>query len=184
MVEILPTKQDMAVAASRHAANSLRKLLDGQDIVRLLAATGASQIEFLDRLTAARAIDWPRVELFHLDEYAGLGIDHPASFARYIQQRIVDRTGIVHHHLLDGTRPPSQVLTAINREIAAARVDLAFVGIGENGHLAFNDPPADFETEEPYLVVTLDPACRAQQVSEGWFRSLDEVPRQALSISI
>jgi glucosamine-6-phosphate deaminase len=184
VVKIFPSKQELAAAAAGHAAQSLRTLLAAQDFVRLLAATGASQLEFLEHLTAQPAIDWPRVELFHLDEYVGLGIDHPASFARYIKQRIIDPTGITRYHLLDGTRPPCEVLTGINRQIAAARIDLAFVGIGENGHLAFNDPPADFETEEPYLLVNLDPACRRQQVGEGWFASLDEVPHQALSISI
>ncbi len=184
MVRIFPAKKEMAQAAAEHAAESLRALLQKQDTVRLLAATGASQIEFLDQLTAKRDIEWSRIELFHLDEYVGLGPAHPASFARYIQQRIIDRTGIKVYHLLNGTRPPREVLTAMNREIARARVDLAFVGIGENGHLAFNDPPADFETDEPYLIVNLDQACREQQVGEGWFRSVDEVPNQAISISI
>ena len=184
MVKIFPSSQELACAASAHAANSLRALLQHQNSVRLLAATGASQIEFLDRLAAAPGIDWPRIELFHLDEYVGLAIDHPASFARYILDRIILRTGITHYHLLDGTRPPREMLTAINEQVTTARIDLAFAGIGENGHLAFNDPPADFETEDPYLLVNLDQACRAQQVGEGWFASLDDVPRQALSISI
>ncbi|HTU46595.1 MAG TPA: glucosamine-6-phosphate deaminase [Bryobacteraceae bacterium] len=184
MVRILPTRQELAVAAADHAAESLRTLLRQQDMVRLLAATGASQIEFLNHLTAIRGIDWLRVELFHLDEYVGLGIEHPASFARYIKERIVHRTGITVYHLLDGTRPEREMLTAINQEIAKTRVDLAFVGIGENGHLAFNDPPADFEAEDPYLIVNLDQACREQQVGEGWFTSLSEVPHQAISISI
>ncbi|MBV9759742.1 MAG: glucosamine-6-phosphate deaminase [Acidobacteriaceae bacterium] len=184
MVTIFPTSQEMAQAAAEHAADSLRNGLRDQEIVRILAATGASQIDFLHRLTAARDIDWPRVELFHLDEYVGLGAGHPASFARYIRERIIDRTGIARFHLLDGTRPPAQVLTAINPEIRRARIDLAFVGIGENGHLAFNDPPADFEADEPYLLVNLDQACRQQQVKEGWFVALDDVPKQAISISI
>lgn len=184
MVTIFSTRQEMAAAAAGQAARSLQSLLQGQETVRLLAATGASQIEFLDRLTARSDIDWQRVELFHLDEYVGLGADHPASFARYIRQRIIDRTGITRFHLLDGTRPPRDVLTGINAEIRRSRIDLAFAGIGENGHLAFNDPPADFETEEPYLVVNLDRACREQQVGEGWFGSIDEVPKQAITISI
>jgi len=174
----------MAEAAAAHASASLQALLRKQDRVRLLAATGASQIEFLDRLTADHRIDWPRIELFHLDEYAGLGIEHPASFARYIKERIIDRTGIRWHHLLDGARDPSVVAAEMGREVAAAAIDLAFVGIGENVHLAFNDPPADFEAEEPYLVVELDEACRAQQVGEGWFASLEEVPKRAISLSI
>jgi glucosamine-6-phosphate deaminase len=184
MVKIFPAKQQMVRAAAEHAAESLRALLKQQDLVRLLAATGASQIEFLEHLTVKHAIDWARIELFHLDEYVGLGTEHPASFARYIRQRIIDPTAITRYHLLDGTRQPREVLTEVNQEIAKAPVDLAFVGIGENGHLAFNDPPADFETEEPYLLVNLDQACREQQVGEGWFASLDEVPRQAISVSV
>jgi glucosamine-6-phosphate deaminase len=180
MVKILPSKAEMAQAAARHAADSLRALLAAKQTVRLLAATGASQVEFLEKLGAEQGIDWPRVELFHLDEYVGLPVSHPASFARYIEERIIQPFGIVRYHLLDGTRDTHAVAAAI----ATSPIDLAFCGIGENGHLAFNDPPADFETDEPYLVVNLDEACRRQQVGEGWFASLDEVPKQALSISI
>lgn len=184
MVRILPSKQELAGAAAEHAAESLRVLLRGQNLVRLLAATGASQLEFLDRLTEKHQIEWGRVELFHLDEYVGVGMDHPASFARYIKERIIERTGITRYHLLDGTRQPQEMVTEMGREITKAPVDLAFVGIGENGHLAFNDPPADFETEEPYLIVELDRACREQQVGEGWFASIDDVPARAITISI
>lgn len=184
MIKIFPNKLELARAAAEHASNSLRALLLKQDNIRLLAATGASQIDFLDRLTAFPDLDWARVELFHLDEYVGLGFEHPASFAHYIKKRIIERTGIVRYHLLDGARDPAEVVAEMNREIARAPIDLAFVGIGENGHLAFNDPPADFETEEPYVIVTLDQACRAQQVGEAWFASVNDVPMQAISISI
>ena len=184
MVRILPTKLEMAEAAARHAAESLRILLSKRPRVRLLAATGASQIEFLERLTAEQGIDWTGVELFHLDEYVGLSAEHPASFARYIKERIIDKTGITSFHLLDGTRDPVAMAAEMGQAITGAPIDLAFVGIGENGHLAFNDPPADFEAEESYLVVTLDEACRRQQVGEGWFGTIDDVPKQALSISI
>jgi glucosamine-6-phosphate deaminase len=180
MVKILPSKAEMAQAAARHAADSLRALLATKQTVRLLAATGASQFELLERLGAEQGIDWPRVELFHLDEYVGLSAAHPASFARYVMERIIEPFGISNYHLLDGTRDTHAVAAAIS----TSPVDLAFCGIGENGHLAFNDPPADFETDEPYLIVNLDEACRRQQVDEGWFASLDEVPKQALSISI
>src|SRR5690242_4601143 len=184
MTRIFRTKDEMASAAADHAAGSLQQLLETQGTVRLLAATGASQLEFLARLTSNASIEWRRVELFHLDEYVGLGPDHPASFARYIKERIIDRTGIQRFHLLDGTRDPHQVATEMGREINAAPVDLAFAGIGENGHLAFNDPPADFEAQDAYLVLDLDQACRKQQVGEGWFASVEEVPKQAISISI
>jgi glucosamine-6-phosphate deaminase len=184
MVRIYGSKLELAEAAADHAANSLAGLLNKQENVRLLAATGASQIEFLARLTAHRDLDWARVELFHLDEYVGLSLGHPASFARYIKQRIIDPSGIRRYHLIDGARDPRETIGEISREITRAPVDLACAGIGENGHLAFNDPPADFETEEPYLMVNLDERCRAQQVGEGWFASVDEVPRRAISISI
>jgi len=184
MVKILPSKAEMAQAAARHAADSLRALLPTKETIRLLAATGASQLEFLERLRAEQGIDWPRVELFHLDEYVGVSISHPASFARYIMQRIIESFGIKRYHLLDGMRDPHEVAREMGEAISAAPIDLAFCGIGENGHLAFNDPPADFETAEPYLVVNLDEACRRQQVGEGWFATFDDVPKQALSISI
>jgi glucosamine-6-phosphate deaminase len=184
MVKILPSKVEMAQAAARHAADSLRRLLAAKEEVRLLAATGASQFEFLECLRAEQGIEWRRVELFHLDEYVGLPATHPASFAKYITARIIRPFGIVKYHLLDGTRDPHQVASEVGHAIASAPVDLAFCGIGENGHLAFNDPPADFETDVPYLVVNLDDACQRQQVGEGWFATLEDVPKQALSVSI
>src|SRR6185436_7227650 len=130
------------------------------------------------------SIDWKQVEMFHLDEYVGLPIDHPASFRRYLLERLIRKTGIARAHLLDGEKDPQQACREVSVEIAKAPIDVAFVGIGENGHLAFNDPPADFQTEEPYIVVRLDEACRRQQVGEGWFESLDKVPERALSMSI
>ena len=174
----------MARIAARHAADSLRELLAERQIVRLLVATGASQLKFLECLGSESGVDWCRVELFHLDEYVGLPSTHPASFARYVRDRIISPFGIVRYHLLDGTRDPYHVAREVGRAIAEAPVDLAFCGIGENGHLAFNDPPADFETEVPYLVVALDEACRRQQVGEGWFSELNDVPRKAVSISV
>jgi glucosamine-6-phosphate deaminase len=174
----------MAHAAAQHAANSLRTLLATKDTVRLLAATGASQFEFLQELGAEQGIDWPRVELFHLDEYLGLPSTHPASFAKYITERILQPFGIVYFHLLSGNGIAEEIAKDMSEQIAKAPIDLAFCGIGENGHLAFNDPPADFETDAPYLVVNLDEACRYQQVGEGWFATIDDVPKQALSISI
>src|SRR5262249_58607854 len=132
-------------------------------------------------LCAVPDIDWARVELFHLDEYVGLPITHPASFRKYLLERLVNKTGITRFHQLNGESDPQTVVKEVGRQILAAPIDLAFVGIGENGHLAFNDPPADFETTEAYLIVELDQACRQQQVNEGWFGSLDEVPTKAIS---
>jgi glucosamine-6-phosphate deaminase len=134
---------------------------------------------------AEERIDWGQVELFHLDEYLGLPREHPASFRRYLDERLVQRVRPAVFHAIDGeTRDPETEVRRLGGLIAAAPVDVAFVGIGENGHLAFNDPPADFETREPYLVVTLDEACRRQQLGEGWFDSLEEVPSTAISMSV
>jgi glucosamine-6-phosphate deaminase len=122
--------------------------------------------------------------MFHLDEYVGLSIDHPASFRRYLLERLINKVGIGRYHLLDGEGDPERVSQQVGDVLVERPIDLAFVGIGENGHLAFNDPPADFTTERPYLIVTLNDACRRQQVGEGWFRSIEEVPKQAISMSV
>jgi glucosamine-6-phosphate deaminase len=174
----------MAETAAAYAVGRLVQLINTQGEVRLLAATGASQLEFLSYLTQSGEVDWKRVELFHLDEYVGIGIDHGASFARYIRDRLVEPTGIERYHLLNGLGNPAEVIAAANEAVSRAPIDLAFAGIGENAHLAFNDPPADFETTEPYLLVNLDEACRRQQVGEGWFPALADVPAQAFSMSV
>jgi glucosamine-6-phosphate deaminase len=183
-IKILQDKSSLSRAAAEHAANSLRSLLAEKTTVRLVAATGASQLEFLEALSSAANIDWPRVELFHLDEYVGLPVGHRASFRKYLYERLINKTGIKRFHPLDGESAPEAVAREIGRELLSGPIDLSFVGIGENGHLAFNDPPADFETDEPYLVVTLDQACRQQQVNEGWFAALEEVPAKAISMSV
>jgi glucosamine-6-phosphate deaminase len=171
-------------AAAQQAADTLRTTFAARGRVRIVAATGASQLAFLEELTAAPGIAWPSVEMFHLDEYVGLSIDHPASFRRYLLDRLIQPTGMTRYHLLDGEQDPARVAHDVGSELAREPVDVAFVGIGENGHLAFNDPPADFATTTPYLIVTLDEACRRQQVGEGWFASVDDVPRQAISMSV
>jgi glucosamine-6-phosphate deaminase len=122
--------------------------------------------------------------MFHLDEYVGLPISHPASFRKYLLERLINRTGITKYHFLDGDGDAQGTIRRVGRELSSAPIDVAFVGVGENGHLAFNDPPADFDTEEPYLIATLDEACRRQQVGEGWFTDISEVPRQAITMSI
>ena len=177
-------RSTMSVAAARHAAQALRDAIGARGDARIVAATGASQFDFLEALTAAPGIDWTRVEMFHLDEYVGLPIDHPASFRKYLLERLIRKTGITRYHLLDGQQDAARVADNIGIEIGRSPIDVAFVGIGENGHLAFNDPPADFATERPYLIVTLDAACRRQQVGEGWFASIEEVPSQAISMSV
>lgn len=183
-VRIFRDAMEMARAAAEDAGAALRSAIQDSGRARVLAATGASQLQFLAALTADRSVDWARVELFHLDEYIGLAAAHPASFAKYIRERIIEPAGIGQYCLLDGAGAVQEVIAAANARVSAAPVDVAFVGIGENGHLAFNDPPADFVTTAPYLIVDLDEACRRQQVGEGWFGSLAEVPRQAISMSV
>jgi glucosamine-6-phosphate deaminase len=184
VIKIFETRRAMAAAAAAHAATAIRQAVERNGRARIVAATGASQFEFLEELTAAEAIDWPLVELFHLDEYVGLPITHPASFRKYLLDRIVRKVPLGASYLLDGEGDVRQVCRRAGEALNARPVDVAFVGIGENGHLAFNDPPADFETETPYLVVALDEACRRQQVGEGWFASLGDVPTSAISMSI
>ncbi|HEX4379507.1 MAG TPA: glucosamine-6-phosphate deaminase [Candidatus Acidoferrum sp.] len=183
-VNVLPSKTETGSAAAKHAANSLQRVLANSETVRIIAATGASQLDFLQFLTATPGIDWQRVEMFHLDEYIGLPVSHPASFRKYLMERFIRKTGIRKYHLLDGEQNAEDVVRTVGDALKSAPIDIAFVGIGENGHLAFNDPPADFETDEPYLIVELDDACRAQQVNEGWFNSIPEVPARAISMSV
>lgn len=180
---------DSAVAASLAAAGMAAGIL--RDAIRekgnavFVAATGNSQLEFLTHLTAAPGIAWERTTMFHLDEYIGIPASHPASFRRYLRERLTSRVpvGKVHFVQGDASDLPAE-LARLNTAAAAAAIDVAFIGIGENGHIAFNDPPADFSTVTPYIVVDLDEACRRQQVGEGWFESIEAVPRQAVSMSV
>lgn len=183
-IKVFKDKATLAADAADQAASILRKAISEKGAARIIAATGASQFEFLDALTAMPGIDWSRVEMFHLDEYIGLPMSHPASFRSYLLKRLINKVGIIRYHLLDGESDPALVAREVGAKLASAPIDVAFVGIGENGHLAFNDPPADFETEEPYLVVNLDEACRRQQMGEGWFATLADVPLSALSMSV
>jgi glucosamine-6-phosphate deaminase len=183
-IRTFPDAQSLAQAAAAHAAASLRSAVAERGQARIVAATGTSQLAFLQALVAREDIAWKRVELFHLDEYVGLAMDHPASFRRYLREHLIDKTGIENHHLLDGEGNLAEVVACASRAIAEAPIDVAFVGIGENAHIAFNDPPADFETRHPYLVLRLDEACRRQQVSEGWFPTPGDVPEHAISMSV
>lgn len=183
-LRLFSNKIALGRAAAAQAAHAIRTAIASRGRARILAATGGSQFEFLAALTQERDIAWSEVEMFHLDEYVGLPGDHPASFQAYLRDRLIAPTGLFRHHLIDGMRDPEELCREMGDLLAAAPIDVAFAGIGENGHLAFNDPPADCITTRPYLVVNLDEACRRQQVGEGWFSSLDEVPARAISISI
>ena len=177
-------KREMAKVAAGEAASALRQAIREKGKARIIAATGAAQFDFLETLTSLPDIDWKKLEMFHLDEYIGIPASHPASFCRFLQERLLQKTGITNYHLLSGEQDPAELIRRTGEALQAEPIDVAFVGVGENGHLAFNDPPADFETEEPYLVVTLDEACRRQQLGEGWFPTLADVPRQAISMSV
>jgi glucosamine-6-phosphate deaminase len=184
VIKVFEERNSLGKAAAAQAATAIRAAIAQRGAARVVAASAASQFEFLEALISAPGVDWNRVELFHLDEYIGLPMSHPASFCKFLQDRLIGKTGITRHHLLNGEEEPAGVIQRVGRAISAAPIDVAFVGIGENGHLAFNDPPADFETEEPYIVVTLDEACRQQQIAEGWFSSAGEVPDEAITITI
>src|SRR5438093_3487299 len=184
VLKVLPDKSSLSKMAAEHAAEAIGRAICDRGQARIIAATAASQFEFLDALTKMPGIDWQKVEVFHLDEYIGLPITHPGSFRKMLLDHLIKKTGIAKYHLLDGDADPAEVVRRVGKELTSAPIDVAFVGIGENGHLAFNDPPANFDTEEPYLIVSLDDACRRQQVGEGWFRSVDEVPQRAITMSI
>jgi glucosamine-6-phosphate deaminase len=184
VLKVFEDKVSLAKAAAEQAATAIRRTIREHGQARVIAATAASQLEFLDALTKAPGIDWQHVELFHLDEYIGLSITHPGSFRKMLLEQLVQKTGITRYHLLDGDSDPPDVVRRASAALASAPVDIAFLGVGENGHLAFNDPPADFKTEEPYLIVSLDEACRLQQVGEAWFADISQVPTQAISMSV
>lgn len=183
-IRVFEDKLSLSTTAAEQAARAVRRAILEHGLARIVVATGTSQLDFLDALTKAENIDWQRVEVFHLDEYVGLPVTHPASFSKYVLEQLIRKTGITRYHLLDGSGEPHEVVRRVGELLQLAPVDVAFAGIGENGHLAFNDPPADFQTEEPYLVVNLDESCRRQQVGEGWFADISEVPLQAISMSV
>jgi glucosamine-6-phosphate deaminase len=176
---------EMGQQAADCGADFVRRAIAERGAANIVVATGASQFTVLDALVAMPNLDWSRVAGFHLDEYFGLPITHPASFRRYLKERLVSRVPMREFHYVDGESVDPQAECArLSSLIQTHPIDVAFVGIGENGHLAFNDPPADFETETPFLVVELDDKCRQQQHGEGWFPTLDDVPRQAISMSV
>lgn len=185
-VTIHRTKSEMGSCAAVDGAAAIRTAFDVRGRAAIVLATGTSQFEMLNRLVGEEGIDWSLVTVFHLDEYIGLAASHPASFRRFLKERFIERIpgSPADFHAIDGEGDPEAECRRLASLIDARTVDVAFVGIGENGHLAFNDPPADFETRRAFLVVDLDDACRNQQLGEGWFPTLETVPRQAISMSI
>lgn len=184
-INISTSPAELGVQAGKAAAQLIKETLASKGVANIILATGTSQFETLKQLLAEPGIDWKNVTLFHLDEYIGLPITHPASFRKYLSERFVSKVpALKAAHLISGEGDATIECDRLAKLIKESPIDVALVGIGENGHLAFNDPPANFDTEEPYIVVDLDEACRKQQLGEGWFKSMDEVPRQAISMSI
>jgi glucosamine-6-phosphate deaminase len=183
---ILPDKDKVGAKAADLGARLIREAILKRGHANIIVATGASQFEMLNHLVAIKGIDWTRVTAFHLDEYVGMPITHPASFRKYLWERFVCRLPLplAAFHYINGEDDPQAECRRVGALIRKHPIDVCFAGIGENGHLAFNDPPADFRTTAPYILVDLDEACRKQQMGEGWFRSLKHVPTQAISMSI
>ena len=184
-IKILETKNEMGKAAAEKADRILTDIIKEKGEATFIVATGASQFEFLENLTSISSIDWSKTTMFHLEEYVSIPETHPASFRKYLKERLVNKVNPGSVNLIKGdAENPELECERLDKIIKQKKIDVAFVGIGENGHLAFNDPPADFDTEKAYLVVELDDACRKQQLGEGWFKIFDEVPKRAISMSI
>jgi glucosamine-6-phosphate deaminase len=182
-IKICDSKNALGQSAAEKGAEHISEAIRKNGHATIIVATGASQFEMLEALTR-NDLDWSKVTAFHLDEYIGLPANHPASFRKYLKERFVDRVPLKQFHYINGEKDPVKECKRVGDLILGHQVDVAFIGIGENGHLAFNDPPADFDTEEPYIVVQLDLACRRQQFGEGWFPTLEEVPDVAISMSV
>lgn len=185
-IGIYENSEHLGKHASNIGAQAIRDAITARGEANIILATGASQFSVLEHLVAAPGIDWSVVTAFHLDEYVGMPATHPASFRAYMESRVVQKLPELKkfHYIRAEVVPLHEEIARLNAAIGERQIDVAFVGIGENGHLAFNDPPADFDTEDPYIVVDLDKKCRMQQVGEGWFKGLDDVPLQAVSMSI
>ena len=184
-IYIAENPHEMGLKAGEFGAQAVKAAIANHGVANIILATGTSQFDTMSTLIADKDIDWSKVVMFHLDEYIGLPITHKASFRKYLKDRFIARVpDIKAYHLIDGEKDPQEECNRLNDLIGRHPIDVAFVGIGENGHLAFNDPPADFETTDPYIVVQLDEACRAQQMGEGWFPTLQDVPDQAISMSV
>lgn len=179
-------KDELGAAAAAAGAERICADIERYGEANIVLATGASQFDTLSALVRSTAIDWSKVTVFHLDEYIGISPSHPASFRRYLRERFADKVGPLadFHYIAGDTESPDAEARRLAQLIGERDICVAFIGIGENGHLAFNDPPADFTTAAPYIVVNLDEQCRQQQMGEGWFDTLHAVPARAISMSI
>lgn len=185
ITKIFKEAHELGKAAGSAAAHLIRDAISNTGSANIILATGTSQFETLNQLISEKDIDWSKVVMFHLDEYIGLPVTHPASFRKYLQERFISKVpALKAAYLINGETDAEAECERLNNLLSKHPIDVALVGIGENGHLAFNDPPADFETGQPYIIVELDEACRNQQLGEGWFASIEEVPQSAISMSV
>ena len=180
-ITIAENPQELGLRAAGKIAGLLRDAIGKRGEARIILSTGASQFETMEALTQ-EDVDWTRVEMFHLDEYVELGESHIASFRKYLKERFVSKVNLKAAHFVNGEGDVQKNIAALSAELRRKVVDVGVIGIGENAHIAFNDPPADFETDLAYKVVELDERCKQQQVGEGWFKSLKDVPRQAVTM--
>ncbi|MCB0647112.1 MAG: 6-phosphogluconolactonase [Saprospiraceae bacterium] len=179
------TQEELGRMAGEAAISTILAAIQERGQANIVMATGTAQYATLKYMIADTRIDWSKVVMFHLDEYIGIPGDHKASFRKFLTERFLDHVSpLKKTHLINGFEDADAEIEFLNEEISKHKIDLSLIGIGENGHIAFNDPPADFETESPFIKVALDDKCRMQQVGEGWFNDLDEVPTHAISMSV
>ena len=181
-ITIAETAQELGLRAAAKIADLLNQAIEARGEARIILSTGASQFETMEALTQ-QAVDWSKVEMFHLDEYVGLPETHPASFRKYLKERFVSKINLKAVHYVDGEGDIKGKIAKLSALVKEKPVDVGVIGIGENGHIAFNDPPANFDTTDPYMVVELDDRCKQQQVGEGWFATLNDVPKTAITMS-
>jgi len=185
VISISEDRKELGIESGQAAANLIRKFIKEKGQANIILATGASQFETLKQLIKEEGIDWSKVVMFHLDEYIGLPESHAASFRKYLKERFLEQVpALKAAYLVNGETDPLAECYRLKNIIDQHPIDVALVGVGENGHLAFNDPPANFDIEDPYIIVDLDKACRMQQFNEGWFPTVNDVPAQAISMSI
>lgn len=182
-VTVLETDDQLGQVAAKRAAEVLNHAIEKRDRGRLLLATGGSQFSFYKYIVKEN-INWSKVEVFHLDEYVDLPITHPASFRKYLKERLLDIVPVGKAYLVNAEKNLKEIINELSETIQEAPIDLGIIGIGENAHIAFNDPPADFETSTTYIIADLDDQCKMQQVREGWFESIHDVPKQAITMSV
>ena len=184
-VNVQQDSETLGIEAEKRAVTQICKAIEASGEANIILATGSSQFDTLSQLIKEQNIEWNKVNMFHLDEYIGLPVSHKASFRKYLNERFLEKVSPLKSvHLINGEADPEEECARLGQLISQKPIDVAFVGIGENGHLAFNDPPADFKTERPYIIADLDLACRQQQVNEGWFESVNEVPTKAITMSV